>query len=208
MKKNILFFLIFIAVIFSCKKKENTNPEIVYAGVQNGDMYTKVYSPGKEILMTFDAQNLYATGKDSIDVDNDGVHDFIFYLDYYNLDSVHLISGNYPNPVPSFKMEFKDDILVTEDSVGVYVGLGSVTFFKYATAFHFDEQISFYKKWKKNSIKIWEDVPIWTSLAKGEWFTANGKRFIGFHKNQKIGWIEIDISNPRKPIILAHSIQK
>ncbi len=207
MMKKILSIFLLIFLLISCKK-EVENPSIVYAGVQNADMYTKVYSPEKEITVTFDAQNLYATGMDSIDVDNDGIFDFTFYLNYYNVDSAYLITGPYPNPVPSFKMEYTDDILVCIDSVAVYVGLGSITHFRYANCFFFEEQISFYNSWRGNNVKIWEEVPIYTSSANGEWYLANSKRYIGFHKGLKVGWIEIDITNPKKPKIVSHSIQK
>lgn len=199
--KTTFSILLFVLVLFSCKK-EVENPSKVYAGVENVGMYTKVYTPAKEITMTYDSQGVYATGKDSIDVDNDGVFDFTFYLNYFSSNLV----GN-PNPVPSFKMEFNDDILVCLDSVSVYIGLGAVTHFRYANCFPFDEQISFHNNWIKHSVDLWTEVPVWSTSARGEWYHALGKRYIGFHKGQKMGWIEIDVTNAKNPKIIAHSIQ-
>ncbi len=204
--KIIFYLMLFAYLVFSCKK-DTVNPSIVYAGVQNEDMYTKVFSPAKEIIMTFDSQNLYGAGSDSIDIDNDGIFDFIFYLNYYNPDSVHLITSQYPNPTPSFVINFKEGISMAKDSVLMYTGLGTVTFFKYATAFKLNQQISFYKTWQKNSLKIWTEIPVGNVSTYGEWYSANETRYIGFQKNSKLGWIKVDITSPKNPKIISYSIQ-
>jgi hypothetical protein len=215
MRRILFVFLAFLFILLSCKKKKDLPTEEVSckAGVHDENYnYVELVS-FPELNMQWDVQLLYASGKDSIDLDNDGLHDMILTMNYYDEDSAHLISG-YPNPFPGFWLTAKNGFEVNCTKEIVYHGMGASTTNYFPDTLSYGQEVTLGQEWHSGS--LWGENPIPSQLTFGPWYNVDKIYYLGFRKlisfgNGKIykyGWIKVDCTNRYEPVFLSYAVRK
>ena len=218
MKKatNHITLLIVIGLNFvSCNKdtvptieedgiSENTQ---VYAGVYDSTFSYHQFTTPLEIAMTWDTQNLYGIGYDSLDIDSDGDFDLIFTLNLLNEDSIHLISG-MPNPFPSLHVHSNNGFKVASYDEVFYIGLGQTATATFADRLDLNERIDIISDWDTD-LKMWGENPGGAMMPPfGDWYSATSQNYLAIRLNDdKYGWVEVDASNSKNPKFTGFSIQ-
>jgi hypothetical protein len=207
--KYVTLPLIILAFLFAfCKKKDEVNEPVsnnqsveVRAGIYDGSYtYTELVTP-ITITMSWDAQNLYGTGIDSLDLDSDGDFDLTLELDLLNEDSLHLISG-YPIPFPSLELKAKNGLEIGTYVESFYIGLGQTATINYAERLDFDARVDLVSQWH-TTIDMWAENPNdGMTPSFGDWYDADGIFYLAIKFNGKYGWIAIDATNPEDPAVL------
>ena len=145
-------------------------------------------NPTFELAIMWDSQNLYGTGKDSIDIDGDGGYDMIFSCSLLNADSIHLLNGQEPDPYPYFKVEPRNGYLIqcTEETIS---GLGSVY---WVDALQFNAKITENELWSSIETFLWKENGTPGIPSFGPWYALDDTRYIAFNRLNKLGWIKLD----------------
>jgi hypothetical protein len=199
-------------LLFSCKKENDPSPIFVNqikAGKTNaGTMTYDTLDPSVMLTMVWDAQNLYAYGSDSIDINDDGSYDFVFTSAHLNPDSLHLLNGQMPNPFPYFRVDPRNGYSVRMKTENVYVGLGQVYPVYWADSLNFDDVISVKDSWSGSAINLWGENPQTNPfMSFGPWYACNKTMYIGFNRLNKLGWIEVDATDRLNIVIKSYSFQ-
>ena len=216
MKRSLLIPLFTLFILFSCKKEVpeiiEDEPKItattVFAGVSDSTFYFFEFINPVEINITWDNLNLYGFGKDSIDINNDGNFDLTFELSILNEDSLHLLTG-MPSPFPYLRLDNNIDIALYSESF--YIGLGQTATATFADAIDYGSRIDSIQNWEINPhsyIRMWNENPNnGMTPPFGKWYYINTVKYLGIRLNNKYGWIEIDATNQKNPLITKFAIQ-
>jgi hypothetical protein len=214
MRLLVVFSLMFL-ISYSCKKK--TDPPIdeisCKAGIYDNNYNYVELESFPDLNMMWDTQNLYASGSDSIDLDNDGLNDLILSMSYYETDSAHLIIG-YPNPFPGFRVTAKNGFQLNCMHDIAYHGMGASSTYYFPDTLSYGNDVKTAAYWKSGS--FWQENPIPTQLTFGPWYNASKVYFMGFRKAistgfgayYKYGWVKIDCTNRYEPVFISYAIAK
>ena len=178
----------------------------VFAGVYDYNFNYINLSSSIEIEVTWDDDNLYFQGEKFIDLDMDGTEDLKFKIGGYNQDSIHI-------PYP---LEFNNCLLtpfngfeIAYDIEPFYIGLGQSEDINVVRQLSLNEGIDVHDNWYSDSdawIRMfYENYHI--TMPFGSWYHASGINYIAVRKNNKYGWIEVDMSDGLFPKIQAHAFQ-
>ena len=220
MKFLLLFTLTSFLVTFtlySCKKDkglENINKEpakmasMVYAGVHDSSFYYNNFQTAVQIATTYDAQNIYASGSDSIDLDSNGTYDLFISLRLMNEDSIHLL------PIllyqfPHCSLKTSNEFQLSFEDVYYPIGLGMNGILSFVNKIDYNTLISSTMDWQNEGL-LWQQSPSTSgNPPKGPWYIPETSYFyIGIRKNgNNYGWIEVDASDPRDPKFLAVALK-
>lgn len=218
MKKTIYQIAILIIVdlmIVSCNKDTvpltdeditSANTE-VYAGVYDTTFSYHEFTSPIEITVSWDSQNLYGVGRDSLDLDSNGTYDLLITLNLLNEDSLHLLNG-IPNPFPSCVLNAQNATEIAYYTETYYIGLGQTATATFADRLDFNERIDLMSTWGE-SLKMWSENPGGAGTPPyGDWYSATAENYLAFKINDdNFGWIAIDSSSPKNPKILSYAVQ-
>lgn len=198
-----------LLALFSCDKE---NRKEVLAGKYDDDFIFQEFNPPREISVSWDGQNLYGHGTDSLDVDLDGVSDLVFSLDVLNYDSIHLLTG-YPSPFPNCIISLKSEMEVAFCTEHFYIGLGQTSTARFADTLNPDERIDRLSDWYSGTqapIAMWQQNPgSGMTPSFGSWYYAHSIKYIAIRKeNERLGWIEVDAADPRKLRFIRFALEK
>lgn len=226
MKKLITLILsIVLIALLSCEKTNNTNDDIVTtitqdsikAGVYDTSFIHFTFPTPISLTVLWDSMNLYGHGKDSVQL-NLGVEtiSLTFEINLLNNDSIHLLLGDDPYPLPSLYLYWPDDFGVALDVEYVYVGQGKIVSNYSIDRIPFSEIIKPNDNWcppvYKNfhKFKMWEVPPKHASdFSSGPWhYCPNPRMYIGFSYKGKLGWIRVDASDKENTKIISYAIRK
>lgn len=210
--KNMRYTVLFLVLtLISCKKENEGNPIFVNqikAGKTNaGSMTFDTLNPGVTLTMVWDAQNLYAYGSDSIDINDDGSYDFVFTSVHLNEDSLHLLNGQMPNPFPYFSVDPMNGYSIKVKTESVPIGLGQTTQAYWADSLAFNATISVNDSWSGSELKLWGENPQSIPLSFGPWYACGKTMYLGFNRLNKLGWIEVDATDRMNIVIKSFSFQ-
>ena len=180
----------------------------VYAGVYDTTFSYYQFSSPLQIAITWDAQNLYGVGYDSLDLDFDGSYDLHLTLNLLNEDSLHLVSG-MPNPFPSCVLNAENGFEVAFYSESYSLGQGQTATATFADRLDVDERIDVITNWDTN-LKMWGENPGGAGNPPfGDWYSASTENYLAIRiNNNNYGWIEIDATNPKNPKIVSFALQE
>ena len=178
----------------------------VFAGVYDENYsYTYLSNP-IEIEVSWYDDNLYFQGETFLDIDMDGNEDLKFKIGGYNQDSIHI-------PYP---LEFNNCLLtpfngfeIAFDIEPFYVGLGQSMDIDVVRQLSSNDGIDVHNNWYSDSdgwIRMfYENYHI--TMPFGSWYYSSGINYIAVRKNDKHGWIQVDMSDGLFPKIQAHAFQ-
>ncbi len=151
-------------------------------------MYIDTLNPAFELSISWDSLNLYGAGRDSLDIDTDGVFDLILSCSLLNQDSIHLLAGQEPNPYPYYKVELRNGYLVqaTVESVS---GLGDIY---WVEPLDFKNKITEKETWTAGPTYLWKENGTPGFPTFGPWYNLNEIQYIAFNRMNKLGWMELD----------------
>jgi len=205
--------------IVSCKK-DSPDPIIpdsddndtietseVYAGVYDTSFQYFEFTPPSGIAIVWDAQNLYGSGSDSLDLDADGSHDFFIALHVLNQDSLHLLTG-MPNPFPSCTISSANGFEVAVYSESYPIGQGQTSTALFADRLDFNERIDTLTNWDTN-VKMWAENPGGAGTPPfGDWYTALSENYLALRiDDNHYGWLEVNASDPKDPRLVSFALQ-
>lgn len=202
-------------MIVSCNK--DTVPNIdestaakdteVYAGVYDTTFTHHQFTSPVEIAISWDAQNLYSVGYDSLDIDSDGIYDLYFTLNLLNEDSLHLLNG-MPDPFPSCSVSSLNGFEVAFYSESYLVGMGQYATADFADRLELNERIDLLSDWDTD-LKMWGENPGGAGTSPfGDWYSASSQNYLAIRlNNEKFGWVEVDAFNPKNPKFISFAIQ-
>lgn len=194
-------------LLFSCNKEvdspeENYDDTEVYAGVvgENCDEYD--YQPEFSVSISWDSQNLYGTGHDSLDLDFNGTCDVFLSLQILNIDSLHLLNGNLPDPIPSCRIETSDEFELAFYTEYYQIGLGQSASVSYLDCLELSDGIHNITDWRSSG-NMWKEGPGQLGTPPfGKWNQAGSSNFIALRRNgDELGWIEVNGANQYFPTI-------
>lgn len=179
----------------------------VYAGIYDSTFSYQELGTPLEINMSWDAQNLYGVGNDSLDIDADGSYDLRFTLNLLNEDSLHLVSG-FPNPFPSCFVTSSNGYEVASYEEVFYIGLGQTSTATFADRLDLNERLDLLPEWETN-LKMWGENPGGAGTPPfGDWYSATSQNYLAIRLNDdKFGWLEVDASNAKNPKFISFAIQ-
>ncbi len=212
-KSHIIVILALLIGIVSCRKKEapvkDDIPSLII-GVDDNSVTKMVFPAPITIPVVYDSLNLYGVGSYALDFDLDGENDVTFELNLLNYDSIHLLNGGAIHPYPNLALKSNGKISIIKETEIVYVGLGATTSLDWLKANSNGDEIANISNWSKlneQGIKMWHDVPLALS-HKGTWHNLDENKFIAFRFADKLGWIEVNATNRKRPFILSYAIQR
>lgn len=197
---RLVILLLGLSLLVSCKKDEEGDvvplfPNVIRAGVKNGLQWDTL-NPNLSLTINWDSQNLYGTGADSIDIDDDGDFDLRFECSLLNQDSLHLLNGQEPNPYPYFRITSSNAYSLRTKSESVPIGMGQTTTVYWVDSLNFDDKVKNDDQWSASTLYLWRDNSgQFGVFTNGPWYTISDKKYIAFNRLNKLGWIELDASD-------------
>jgi hypothetical protein len=205
----LLFVLTSFFMLLSCSK-DDIPKKTLLAGDTTAAAFNESYNPPLELELIWDEQNLYGTAIDSLDLNQDQLHDVFFRLIALNPDSIHLLNGEMPNPFPSLYIYGRDSLFETATiAETVYVGLGTTAQFYWVDTLNAGQIIDETLQWKPAQNwgeKLWSENPV-SMLTKGPWFEKNQAAFLAFRLRGAMGWIKMDTYQTDNPKIMSFALQ-
>jgi|TARA_B100000530_G_scaffold317084_1_gene247875 hypothetical protein len=175
----------------------------VFAGVYDDTfIYYELPLP-LEIEMVWDIENLYFSGEGSIDIDLDGNNDIKFDIGGYNEENLN----EYPLIFNHCTVTTLNNFEVLYYTETFYGGMGFVANLDVVSRLDFNEGIDGSTNWYSGSnsfIRMFYENP--ASMPYGNWYGANGIFYIGIKKNNKYGWIKLEMFDGW-PTIISYAIQ-
>ena len=178
----------------------------VFAGVYDENFNYIYLSNPIEIEVNWDDNNLYFQGETFLDLDMNGTEDLKFKIGGYNQDSTHI-------PYP---LEFNHCLLtpfngfdIAIDIEPFYVGLGESMGIDVVKQLSLNDGIDVHNNWYSNS-NAWVRMfyeNYHNTMPNGSWYNASGINYIAVRKNDKYGWIQVDMSDGLFPKIKAYAFQ-
>ena len=159
------------------------------------------------INFTFDAQNLYGIGTDSLDLDQDGSHDLFIHLNVINPDSQHLITG-WPNLLPSCRLSCRNGFEVALYVESYPIGMGQSNLAYFADRLDHNERIDQLSEWDDTDIRMWAQTIGGVGVPPyGDWYFAGSENYLALRNGSgSFVWIKIDGSTVSEPQIISYAI--
>jgi len=164
----------------------------VYAGVYDETFIVTEFSPPLNIEIVWDKDNIYGFGSLSLDVDGNDIDDLVFNLSNYNLDYFQKLQIT-PYYFPSTGITPYDNFEFAFIEVGFYAGLGSYSSTDFVHKINYQDRIDNLPLWKENYAALFQENPTYI-FPFGPWYSADGTYYIGIRKDNKFGWIEIEMN--------------
>ena len=197
-------------IIFGCTNPDATNYNedantdlgdciynYVYAGIFDDNFTITEFIPPLEIDLVWDEDNLYAFGNISFDIDENGVDDLLFNQTNYNLEYIEQLIDDgisfSPYYFPSAGLTPSDDVEFAFIEVGFYAGLGSYSSTDFVYRINYQDRIDNLSLWKESYAAMFQENPT-TIFPFGPWHATDGTYYIAIRKNNKFGWIEIEMN--------------
>ena len=201
-------FFILVVLMVGCKKEAIEPEPTIFAGLH--DSTFEFYEhPGNTVIdVEWDVQNLYGSGRDSVDLDMNGSADLFFAVNLFNFDSIHLISSPYPVILPKVHLSSSSEFQFAFYTGAVWQGHGSASSFSYVDRLELNEPIDLLTNWTRSST-MWKAYPN-SSFAPppSDWLSAGSSHFIAIKRGEdKFGWVEIDLTDSYNPIVLGFAIE-
>lgn len=208
-KVTLLFSIVLFQVFYSCNKEESVKK--VFAGIYDSDFIYREFSPPLEIPVVWDEQNLYGSGSINLDFGSDSSNDYFIKLNVLNMDSIHLIQGNFPNPFPGCYIENAEGVESAVYTEITHQGHGSTITSTWADTIKYGSWIGTNLRWSgsKSTVPMWGENPHQYTLPSfGSWYYVRSVRYLGLKYHGKYGWLEVDATEPYHPVFLKFAIQK
>jgi len=209
MKTPLLYILIFLLFFISCSKEDNR--QAVNAGIYNTDFIYKEFSSPLKVKLILDTLTNDYIGRDSIDLNRDGVYDIIIN------HRIHLppVSGVPSNEhFPYFKLIIKNGLQVATKVQFYSVGHGQLDDVHWVDALNYENRIDVWPDWteKNNSQFMWAIPPV-ASAPYGPWYDlTNEEKYIGFRmkieSRFKYGWIKVKVISREDMQFLSYALEK
>ncbi len=164
----------------------------VYAGVYDETFIVTEFSPPLNIEIVWDKDNIYGFGSLSLDIDGNDIDDLVFNLSNYNLDYFKKLQIA-PYYFPSTGITPYDNFEFAFIEVGFYAGLGSYSSTDFVHKISYQDRIDNLPLWKENYAALFQENPT-EIFPFGPWYSADGIYYIGIRKDNKFGWIEIEMN--------------
>jgi hypothetical protein len=204
-------FICPVIFLFSCQKNNDTTDDSVYAGIYDSTFDHYVFSPSKTVTIVWDGQDLYGFGSDSIDVDGDGSFDLLIRLSSLNYDHIDLLSGDYPDPFPSCRLEPKNGLTIAVYSESYPIGLGQTGQATFADTLGYGTNISRLTSWRgqeTSPVTLWGQNPGGAGKPSfGGWYYTDDIRYVGIKMNGRYGWIEVRAIPPENPVFNSFALK-
>ena len=199
-------------IFFGCTDEDATNYDevantdngdclynYVYAGVIDENFTVTEFSPPLVIEIIWDKDNIYGFGSLSLDIDENNIIDLVFNVSNYNIDYFQkLQKPDVFNPFtpyyfPSTGITPYDNFEFAFIEVGFYAGLGSYSSSDFVHKMNYQDRIDNLPLWKGNYAAMFQENPTFI-FPFGPWYSADGIYYIGIKKENKFGWIEIEMN--------------
>lgn len=186
--------------------EQNTGVE-VFAGMYDNTFNYYEYQPNFEVAISWDSQNLYGVGYDSIDLDLNGSFDLFITIDVLNIDSAYLLNGALPNPFPNCELNTSSEFQLAFYTENYPTGMGQTSSTSFVDRLDLNERIDDMTDWR-NAGKMWQQNPGTIGTPPyGDWSYASNSNYIGIRQNgDKFGWIEIDASDKNNVKYMRYAI--
>ena len=192
-------------IVFGCTDLDATNYDdtvntddesciynYVYAGIYDENFIVTEFSPPLEIEIIWDKDNIYGFGSLSLEVDENNIVDLVFNLSNCNNDYFNKIPST-PYYFPSTGITPYDNFEFAFIEVGFYAGLGSYSSTDFVHKMNYQDRIDNLPLWKENYAAMFQENPTFI-FPFGPWYSADGIYYIGIKKENKFGWIEIEMN--------------
>ena len=215
LKLQIYLFTSFVFLfVFSCAKEDeqdeilidNQNP--VFTGIiDSANFYQDQFIPYIQLGTKFDFINMRYSGFDSVDIDLDGVTDFIFQYRYsYNSDS----SFNF-NDGSFFTIRSCNNFQFACSKKTFEVGLGQQYTTYNAYAFDFNTRMDNLDDWLFGA-DLWViPPPNMFTKPHGNWFISDDEKYLPLRNNRswdkKYGWLKIKVVNSTHMELVSYAIE-
>ncbi len=202
--------------MWSCLPEDN-EPEYepaedspVFVGLIGSEFSSETFDPPLSIQMTWDEQNLYGFGIDSIDFDADLSFDCFIRVYDLNGDSLHILDTQMPAPFPAVSVELSNGYDLAEETESFPIGMGQSGEAHFAARFEVNANLAIYGAWLEGDTvrrNLWTESPEGSMYPQGPWYEVAAIHYLGFRKGSREGWIEIDASDYRRPTILRWAME-
>ena len=177
----------------------------VFAGIFDNTFNYNIFFSPFEIEMIWDSLNIYGQGEGFIDLDLDGAGDIKFNIGGYNQENINTTPQFFNRclltPLNGFEIAYSNE------SFGI--GLGQSSSVDIVSQLNFTDGIDLLINWYSDSIAeirmFYENPGI---VPFGSWYYATETYYIGVRKNDKYGWIELDMSEGCFPKIISYAIEQ
>lgn len=201
--------LILLTFFYSCEKEESREP--AFAGIFDVSFIYHEFSPPLKVELLLDASTDNYTGKDSIDINRDGVFDLIVN------HRVHLPpeSGtpSYEH-FPYFSLTLKNGVQLATKVESYPVGHGQMDEVYWVDALNYGTRIDLWSDWaEKNAFQLMWAIPPVGSAPHGPWYDfTNEEKYIGFRmkidSRYKYGWIKVKVISRDDMQFLSFAFEK
>lgn len=193
MKTLFKCLLIFLVIFYSCKKEKSR--ELVFAGIHDAGFIHYEFSTPLKVKLTLDSLTDNYKGKDSIDINLDGVYDLIIS------QRIH-----FPPPTgipsweqfPYYRLILKNGLEVATKLEKYPVGHGQYDEVNWVQSLNYESRIDNISEWSdtNTTYTMWAIPPISYGVSYGPWYNlTNVVKFIGIRMkigpHYKYGWIEV-----------------
>ena len=175
----------------------------VFAGVYDNTFNYYEYNPPIAIEMVWDSENLYFEGQGYMDINLDGNNDIKFDIGGYNQNNLN----EYPLIFNHSTVTTFNNFEVCYYTETFYGGMGFVANFDFVRRLDFNDGIDGGDNWFSDSnsfIRMFYENP--SSMPYGDWYNSNGIYYIGIRKNNKYGWIKLEMFDGW-PTIISYAFQ-
>jgi hypothetical protein len=214
MKVNYILIVLLIGLFYSSCKKENQNnltldtfeATKIYAGVSDTSLFNYTFINPMSVNVIFDTSNLYGYGATVIDFDLNGTNDLTVIMNLINQDSIHLLNGSTPNPLPNCSIESSSSLAVAMLSQELIVN-GSPTTYYWCDTITEGQEVGDDLEWSSvnTELNLWIET---NGSNTGSWFLIGGVSYIGIKFNDKYGWLEVDATDPLNPLFTKFAMQR
>lgn len=175
----------------------------VFSGVYDDMFYYYELFPPMEIEKIWDDENLYFEGELFIDIDLDGNNDIKFDIGGYNEEKLN----KYPFIFNHCTVTTFNNFEVLYYTDNFYGGMGFVANIDFVSRLDFNELIDGYANWYSGSnpfIRMFYENPL--NMPYGDWYNSNGIYYMGIRKNNKYGWIKLEMLDGW-PTIISYALE-
>lgn len=209
--KNFFYYALTFLLFFSaCKKDEPINP--VSAGFYDNSFDYHEFSSPLKVELTFDSLTNNYFGRDSIDINQDGV---------YELEISHRVHITPPSGIPSFaefpyyRVTLKNGLQVAIQLECYAVGMGQTDCVKFVDPLDYGSSIDKISKWSDSNTtcQMWVIPPIIQKITYGPWYNlTNAVAYVGIRmkvgKHYKLGWIKVNEISRENILFVSYALEK
>lgn len=207
MKALLYYLVIFLVLLFACKKEDEPRKS-VWAGVYDDAMEYTELNPALEIVLKHDSILNVDYGGDSLDIDNDGNYDIIFV----QRNQV----GNPPvnDTYPYYMLRMKNEVEVASKNERYIIGHGQYSTAIWIDTIAYQTNVAAITNWSESDhiICMWAEPGSLFKPSNGPWYKLfNTERYVAIRKYTSsrycYGWIKVKVVSHERLSFISFALE-